>query len=167
MMIGLLHDELRDGRRGPHAFERRHAAGALLGAVHARGIELHDTLGVRQSAVADAGVLRIELENVDAGDQRVEHVRAARDHGEGPFDRRLRAAVLVTVAVGGRDHDRLDALWRQHGGGLREQRPRRGGGYTRGSGGSNEVAPIECCSHQVLTVRLKHVLSAHPSTGLS
>ena len=111
MVVGRVHDELRDVRRRPHAFERGDAAGALLRPVHAARVELHDAVGIRQAAVADAVVLRIELDDVDAGDEGVEHVflarAAARHQVERALDRRLRPAVLVAVAVRRGDDDRL------------------------------------------------------------
>ena len=83
------------------------AAGALLRAVHAAGVELHDAVGVRQAAVADARLLGIELDDVDAGDQRVEHVLALRHHREGRLARRSAGRRSCTVAVGRGDDDRL------------------------------------------------------------
>ncbi len=76
VMVGLLEHRLGDERRRAHAFEGGDAAGALRRPVHAARVELHDAVGIRQPAVADAGVGRIELAEVDAGDQRVEHVAA-------------------------------------------------------------------------------------------
>ena len=76
-MVGRVHHQLRHLRRRAHAFDRRDAAGALLRPVHAARIELDDAVGVRQPAVADAVVGRIELDDVDAGDERVEDVGAA------------------------------------------------------------------------------------------
>ena len=74
VVIGLVHHRLGHQRRGAHALEAGHAAGALLGPVHAAGVELHDAVGVGQAAVADAGLLGVELDDVHAGDHRVEHV---------------------------------------------------------------------------------------------
>jgi hypothetical protein len=107
VMIGLLHDLVGDQRRGPHPFEAGHAPGAALRAVHAAGVELDHAVGVRQAAVADAGIERIELYDVDAGDQRLEHVGATRHHGEGGLHARPGAAVLVDVTVVRGDDDRL------------------------------------------------------------
>ena len=76
-MIGVLQHRVRDLGRRPHAFERRHAAGPTLRAVHAARIELHHALGVGQAAVSDARVLGIEFDDVDAGDERLEDVGAA------------------------------------------------------------------------------------------
>ena len=94
-----------DGVRTPS--RRGHAAGPLLRAVHAARIELHDTLGVGQPAVADARVLGIEFDDVDAGDEGLEHVAAAGHQPEGAGDAGLLAVVRVLVAVGRRDDDRL------------------------------------------------------------
>ena len=104
----MLEHRLGDQRRRAHAFERRDAAGALGRAVHAARVELHDAFGVGQAAVADAGLVRIELAEVDAGDERVEHVGALGDHVERLLHADVGAAVLVDVAVVRRDDDRLD-----------------------------------------------------------
>ena len=40
--------------------------------MHARGIELHNAIGVRQSAEPDGLILGIELLDVDAGDRRID-----------------------------------------------------------------------------------------------
>ena len=75
-----------DERRRPNAFERGDAACPLLRSVHAARIELHNAFSIRQAAVADAGLFRIELDDVDAGDQRVEHVVPFDDLREGYLD---------------------------------------------------------------------------------
>ena len=59
--------------------------------------------------------MRIELDDVDAGDQRVEHVGAAVIIVKARLDAGLRAAVLEAVAVRGRDDARLDAFRRDDG----------------------------------------------------
>jgi len=70
---------------------------------------LHDAVRIRQTAVADARVSRVEFHDVDAGDQGVEDVFAACHHVERGLDTRLRAAVLVRVPIRGRDDDRAAA----------------------------------------------------------
>ena len=75
--------------------------------VHAARIELHHAVGVGKPAVADARVVGIELDDVDAGDQGLEHVGAARHQLEGLLHAGHLAAVPVEVAVGRRDDDRL------------------------------------------------------------
>ena len=58
-------------RRRAHALDARHARRrAWCGPCMQRRVELHDAVGVGQAAVADARVVRIELAQVDAGDQR-------------------------------------------------------------------------------------------------
>ena len=106
VVVGVLHHRLRDQRGRAHALERGHPAGPLLRAVHAARVELDDAVGIGQAAVADARVLGIELDDVDAGDERVEHVAAAGDQPEGAGDAGLLAVVRVLVAVGRRDDDR-------------------------------------------------------------
>ena len=77
--------------------------------MHATGIELHDPIRVRQSAVADAGIERIELHDVYPCDQRVEHIGIlVRHHGEGLLDTCHVASILELVAISGRNHDWLD-----------------------------------------------------------
>ena len=93
---------------------RRDAARFFARAVHTRRIELNDAVGVRQAAEPDAVVERVQFDDVDAGDERVEHVVAVRDALEGRFDARLRAAVRESMAVGRRDDDRRDAETRDH-----------------------------------------------------
>jgi len=123
--------------------------------MHARRIELNDAFGVRQAAPADAGLVGIELDDRDAGNERIEHVGALRHHLE-----RLRhagdaIAILRLVAVGRRDHAWLDALRRHDRGRLREQRFGRGGCRSgRGGGGADELTAVQFL-HGISTVRLK------------
>ena len=143
----MLHHRLRDERRRAHAFERGDAAGALLRAVHAARVELHDAVGVRQAAVADAVVLRIELDDVDAGDQRVEDVRALRRSSRRPSRRRSASPPFLKVAVGGGDDDRLDAAAR---GTPRAPAPKaRAGAVGEPGGGARdeEITTVELVSH--------------------
>ena len=76
MVRRLVHHLPRDrgGRRD--AFERGDAARPPPRPVHAAGVELDDAVGVRQAAVADARIARVELDDGDAGDERLEHVGA-------------------------------------------------------------------------------------------
>jgi hypothetical protein len=125
MMVRLLHRRLRHERGRPHTFEAGHAAGTPFRAVHATGIELHHAVRVRQTAVADAVIKRIELDDVHARDERVEHVRAARGHHrEGLLDAGHVAAVFEFVAVRRRDHDRLGRFGTGHAWCLPEKRAR-------------------------------------------
>ena len=50
------------------------------------GVELDDPLGVGQTAVSDTVFFRIELDDIDAGNQRVENVLAFGDLGKRRFD---------------------------------------------------------------------------------
>ena len=108
VMIGLLENGFGDERRRAYTFEAGDAAGAFGRTVHAARIELDDAFGVGQSAVADARVLRIELAEVDAGDDRVEHIGALRHHLERLLHAGDRTAVLETVAVGRSDDNGSD-----------------------------------------------------------
>jgi hypothetical protein len=80
------------------AFATSDGAGPPGGAVHARRVELDDPVGVGQRAVADAGFERIELGDVDARDQGIEHVLAFGDQAESAADGILRAAVRELVS---------------------------------------------------------------------
>ena len=107
VMIGLVHHDLRHLGWRAHALDGRHTAGPPLGAVHAAGIERHDAVRVGQAAVSDGVLLRIELQDVDPGDERIEHVSAFGHPPVGQLDAGFLAAVLVPVAVHRRDHHRL------------------------------------------------------------
>ena len=108
VVVRVVHHGLRHERRRAHALDGRHAAGALLRAVHAAGVELDHAVGVGQPAVADAGLERVELRDVDAGEQRVQHVLAFGDEPEGALDGVLGAAVLELPARQVGDHDGAD-----------------------------------------------------------
>ena len=109
VVIRDIHHLLRHLGRRFDPLEAGDPSRALPGTVHAARIQLDDTLRVRQTAVTDARVRRIELDDVDAGDERVEDVPAGGHRRKREFDGRLRAAVLEAVAVCGRNDDRLDA----------------------------------------------------------
>ncbi len=123
VMVGLLHHRLGDERRCAHALERRHGAGLPLRAMYAGSVELHDAVGVGQAAIAHAVVLGIELHDVDAGDERVEHVGTLGEHGVGLLHASDRAAVLEAIAVGRGDHDGSRGLRRDHRRRRAKQRP--------------------------------------------
>src|SRR5262249_29511136 len=103
VVIRFVGDQLRDARRRAHAFDAGDAAGALFGPVHAARVELDDAVSVRQTAPADAGLIRIELDNADTGNRRIEHVGAIRHHPEGALDAGDAVLVLRAVAVRGGD----------------------------------------------------------------
>ena len=73
------HHRPRDPRRRAHALERGHAARPLARPVHAAGVELHHPVRVGQAAVADVHLGGVELDDVDPGDEGVEHVLAGHD----------------------------------------------------------------------------------------
>ena len=146
-MIGLIHHLLRDERRCAHAFDCRHASRALAWPVHAAGIELHDAVRIRQAAVADARLFGIELDDIDARDQCIEHVAPLRHHRKRLLDARHLTAVLELVAVCGGDHDGLDALLHDHGGRLRKSGGRGGSGKA-GSAGQHEFPASHFVSHE-------------------
>jgi hypothetical protein len=108
MMIGVVHYRLRHLRRCAHTLETGDATRPALRAVHAARVELHDTVGVRQSTVADPRLLWIELRDVHAGDERIQHILAAGNAQEGLLDRAARPAVSEHEAAVIRDDQRLD-----------------------------------------------------------
>src|SRR5690349_3932196 len=109
--------------------------------MHDGRIELDHAVGIRQAAVADAVVGWIELDDVNAGDDRVEHVRTGSDHLKSLLHGGDVAAVFEAIAVGGRDDHRLDRALLQD----------RGKGRQRDAGGSavtNEIATFHF-AHEV------------------
>ena len=106
VMVGVLHHRLGHERRRLTPSSAPTRARPLRRAVHARRVELHDAVGVRQPAVSDARVLGIELDDVDARDQRVEDVGAGHHLLEGGLDAGLRAAVPESMAVARRQSRR-------------------------------------------------------------
>ena len=114
MVIRFVGDELRDPRGRADALDPRDGAGALLRPVHARRVELYDALRVWQAAPADAGLVRIELDDGDARDQRVEDVGAAGHHRERLRHARDAVGVFRSVAVGRGDDAGPGTLGRHH-----------------------------------------------------
>jgi hypothetical protein len=133
-------------RFGSHALNRGHRARAPLRTVHARGVELHDAVGVGQAAVADAGVGRVEFVEVDARDHGVEHVGALGHHLKGLLDGGQVAAVLVAVAVRRSDDHRFGSGARQH---ARHQAGLRGD-QASGRTTQDEVASRQSLAHGCL-----------------
>src|SRR5207253_10892225 len=98
----------------------------------------------------------IELDDVDAGNHRIEDVGSTGDHVERLRDAGLSATVLVFVSVGSRDNNWLATLGRHHRRCLRlaEERLRRGcRGDTGGGRGSDELPAIQLLSHDGLASR--------------
>jgi hypothetical protein len=107
--------------------------------MHATRIELHDAFGIRQTAVADARILGIQLAQVHARDERVEDVTTFGHRLEGFLHTGDRPAVLVAIAVG-RGHD--DRLYRARADGRRlaEHLSGCGDGKAGSGAGLNEFA---------------------------
>src|SRR6476620_10798485 len=105
MMVGLLHHGLGDERRRSYALQRRNTASLLLRSVHAARIELDDSVGVRQASVADARVLGVPFDDIDAGDDSIERIGAGNQQPKRLFDTGALAAVLEPVAVARSDDD--------------------------------------------------------------
>ena len=99
MVVGLVSDVLRNPCRRTHPFDRRDRAGASHGAVHDRRVELHDAFSVREATPTDAGLLRIELNDRHAGNERIEHVGSVGHHRKRCLDARLSSLALRPVAV--------------------------------------------------------------------
>src|SRR5215208_8177717 len=76
--------------------------------MHTGRVELHDAFSVWQTAITHAVVEWIEFDNVDSGDDCVEYIRAAGDHGERLLHSSHGAAVLESIAVRGRDDERFN-----------------------------------------------------------
>ena len=95
--VRALHDELRDLRRRLDALERADGARAHRPPVHDARVELDDAFLVRDAAVPDAHVVRVELVDVHADDRRVERVVA--------LDERLPRGLRGLDAVRGRHED--------------------------------------------------------------
>jgi hypothetical protein len=97
---------------------------------------LDHAVRIGQTAIADAGVLGIELHDVHACDEGVQDVRSLGDEGEGFLHASHIATVLGDVAVVRRDDDRLAAAPRRPDRrGLAERQPgRRRGQANRGTG---------------------------------
>ena len=128
VMVGVLHHRLRDQRRRAHALDAATAPARFIGPCMHERVELDDAVGVRQGAVADAGLERIELRDVHAGDERVEHVLALGDQPERTLHGVLRAAVLeLEAGVVGDDHRAHRALDQDLGRRSRARRPSRAG----------------------------------------
>ena len=154
VVVGEVGDQPGHARRRAHPFEGGDASRPPLRAVHAAGVELHHPVGVGAPAVADAGVFGVELDDVDPGDQGVEHIVARRHPPEGGLDAGLRPAVPVAVAVGGGDDHRghgprgLDGR-RPAEGGPGNGEPRRGRGHELatiqlGRHGVHGISPRKC-----------------------
>ena len=143
VMVGVAQDLLRHERRRADALDAGHGAGALLRPVHARGVELHDAVGVRQPAVADARVLGIELAQVDAGDQRVEDVLAFGDHAEGHLDAGLACRRSCSVWPLADDTTTGLTLLRITAGACADVRVCGGRGQTRARTGDDEFAAVD------------------------
>ena len=148
-MLSMTACATSDGVRTPSM--AGDAAGALLRPVHAAGVELDDAVGVRQPAVADAVSSGIELDDVDACDRaRREHPSPPRHQAEGLLDAGLGAAVLVEIAVGGGDDDRLGAFGRDHRGTRlrRECLPGAHGPCKAGGGRFHELTTVDTLRHE-------------------
>ena len=75
-VVGGLHDRPGDLARVLDALERRHRARPRRRPVHDAGVELHHSFLVGDAAVADAHVVRVVLDQVHPGDDRVQRVHA-------------------------------------------------------------------------------------------
>src|SRR4029450_9978873 len=143
MMVGLLHHRLGDERRRSNTLQRRNTAGSLLWSVHATGIELDDSVGVRQASIANARVFGVPFDDVHAGDHGIKRIGAAIQQSKRLFDARPIAAVLESVTVAGCDDHRpyRVALDRRSLG--KDTLASETNGNARESTGANEVSPTD------------------------
>src|ERR1017187_6534270 len=95
--VRAVHDEARDLRRRLAAFERADGAGLHRAAVHDARVELYDAILVRDAAVPDGDVVRVELVHVDADDRGVERIVS--------LDQRLARGLRRLDAVRGSHED--------------------------------------------------------------
>jgi hypothetical protein len=80
-VVGALEHQARDLARMQDVLEARHRARLVARAVHARRVELHHAVGIRQAAQAHAVVERIGLLDLDHLDHDVERVGARGEAG--------------------------------------------------------------------------------------
>ena len=78
-MRGALHDEFGDFRRRFDAVDGADGTGAAGGTVHDTGVEFDFAVFIWQTAVTHGGVIGIELNNVDAGDDGIERIASSLD----------------------------------------------------------------------------------------
>jgi hypothetical protein len=107
--------------------------------MHATRIELHDAFGVRETAVAHARILGVQLAQVHARDECIEDVSAFGHRLEGFLYAGDGSAVLVAIAVG-RGHNHRLRRARADGRRLAEHLSRCGDGKTGSGAGLNEFA---------------------------
>jgi hypothetical protein len=77
--------------------------------MHDARIELHDTICVGQSTVSNAGILRVEFDNVHARNDRIENVGTGRHHLESLRDAREAVFIFRLIPISRRNHDRSHA----------------------------------------------------------
>src|ERR1044072_4670475 len=106
MVIGVFHHGFCDQGRRAHAFERRHGAGLFPWSMHDGRVELDHAVSVRQSAVSDAVVEWIELDDIYSGDYGFEHIGATAHHLKSLLHGSNIPAVLEPVALSRRDDQR-------------------------------------------------------------
>ena len=107
---------------------------------------MHDAFGVGKSAVADAVIQRIKLDDVDAGDDGVEHIGALRDQRPRCLDASHISAIFVAIAVGGRNDDGLGGAAANHRRSLREC----SGSHSNRSGSGCNERPTTDLAHRYL-----------------
>src|SRR3990170_6157312 len=144
MMVGVFHHSLRHERRRADSFNCSDTSCTFLRPMHAAGVELHNTVGVRQAAVAHAGVLRIKFVDVDTRNQGVESIGPGRQTSERLLHARCSAAVPKAVSVPRGDHDRPDGTG-PYGGGLAEDMLTSSSRcHASKDAGSHEVTSADC-----------------------
>jgi hypothetical protein len=127
--------------------------------MHATGIELDDTVGVRETPVTNARVFRVALDDVDACDDGVKRIGGADQKAKRLFDARTSAPISEAVPVVRCDDDRLHSAALD--GGWLGQEPIAGQtrSNTRKRTGSNEVSPTDT-SHPISSSSKRAVLAS-------
>ena len=76
----MIHHQFRDFRWRFNAANGSDGAAPARGAVCNARIQLRDAVFIRKAAIADGGVIWVELNDVDAGDDGIEGIRALLEH---------------------------------------------------------------------------------------
>jgi hypothetical protein len=109
MMVGVIHHRFSHEGGSPHTFERTYATSLAFRTMHAARVKLHHTISVWAASIPDACVIWIELNDVYAGNQRIEDVIAGSHFTEGNLNTGLSVTIPGSVTVSRRHNDWFDA----------------------------------------------------------